>query len=93
MNETQDHGRLLERLEELRVDLQNLVKKTRGSPIKDSIGLMLREASIETGNRECSHAELRHERSSNGVKTGAYVCSRCGALMLVSATQTEAALR
>jgi hypothetical protein len=82
---------LLRRLEELRVDLQNLVRK-RGPRVtmNNSSGLMLQEASVETKNRECFHAELREKRSINGVTTGAYVCSMCGALMLVSASEPEA---
>ena len=94
MSETQDPALLLERLEELRVDLQNLVKKTRGgTTMKDSMGYRLREAWKEKGNPLCSHADLSQERSFSGVTTGAYVCSMCGALMLVSASHTEAALR
>jgi hypothetical protein len=86
MNETQDSVLLLQRIEELRVHLQELVKQTRGGTTTNaSSGLMLREASIETGNGECPHAELRQECSFNGVKTSAYVCSMCGELMLVSA--------
>src|SRR5215204_2394140 len=91
MSQTHDPALLLERLEELRVDLQNLVKKTRGgTTMKDSMGYRLRDAWEEKGSPECSHAELSLERSFSGVTTGTYICSMCGALMLVRAFHTEA---
>ena len=48
--------------------------------MKDTVGMLLREVWKAKGNPVCSHTELSLERSFSGVLTGAYVCTRCGAL-------------
>ena len=49
--------------------------------MKDTVGMLLREAWNRSGHLECIHAELSLERSISGVLTGAYVCTKCGRLM------------
>lgn len=49
--------------------------------MKDTVGLMLREAWRQNGKPECLHPELSPERSFSGVRTGFNVCTTCGALV------------
>ena len=49
--------------------------------MKDTVGLMLREAWKQKGKPNCSHHQLITEHSFSGTVTGCYICTSCGQLM------------
>ena len=56
-------------------------KESREDFVKDTVGLMLREAWQKNGKTECLHPELSAERSFSGVVTGFNICTTCGQLL------------
>ena len=57
--------------------------------MKDTMGLMLREAWKKRGNPDCDHSDLVKEYSFSGTVTGLYICPTCGQLMRVECVQAE----
>ncbi len=49
--------------------------------MRDTVGLMLREAWKQQGKPNCSHHQLIREHSSSGAVTGCYICTTCGQFM------------
>lgn len=56
--------------------------------MKDTVGMLLREAWKARGQTNCLHQDLTQERTISGVITGAYICTRCGALLAVTQKDT-----
>lgn len=57
--------------------------------MKDTVGILLREAWNQRGKSDCQHPELSKERAFSGVVTGAYICTSCGQLMRMERVQAE----
>ena len=57
--------------------------------MKDTVGMLLREAWKAAGQHKCLHAVLSQERSFSGIITGAYVCTTCGTLIELNPSQQK----
>ena len=53
------------------------LQKAEGE-LKDTLGLMLREAWDKQGKSGCRHPETSKETSFSGTVTGWYLCTTCG---------------
>lgn len=51
--------------------------------MKDTIGLLLREAWARKRKLDCQHPEFSREHSFSGCFTGCYICTTCGQLMQI----------
>jgi hypothetical protein len=61
--------------------------------MKDTLGMLLREAWRDWGESDCQHPELSNERSFSGTVTGAYICTTCGHLLRMERGQAEVTRR
>jgi hypothetical protein len=57
--------------------------------VKDTVGILLREAWKQKEKSDCQHPELSKERSYSGVVTGVYLCTTCGHVMRMERVQAE----
>ena len=55
--------------------------------MKDTVGVMLREAWKQKGSPDCHHPEVEIERSFSGTVTGCHICTACGQTLRMSATR------
>jgi hypothetical protein len=51
--------------------------------MKDTRGLLLREAWEQKGAPDCQHPELSREHSFSNSFTGCYICTTCGQLVQI----------
>jgi hypothetical protein len=54
-----------------------------GAPMKDTLGLLLREAWEQKGKPDCQHPEFSKEHSFSGCPTGVNICTTCGQLVQI----------
>lgn len=57
--------------------------------MKDTMGVMLREAWKEQGKSDCPHSEVRREYSFAGTVTGWSLCTTCGHRMSMEQVPEE----